>query len=374
MFSVPEGAATTVARFEIPYYRWLAPDGTALVPPPAWATPEKIKSLLGWMAKTRAVDKKAVSLQRTGRLGTYASGLGQEAVGAALGDAMAADDVLIPAYRDYAAQFIRGVPPERVLAYWAGHPAGLDWNDLGDVPAQHDFGFAVPIGTQVPHGIGVAYAFKARKQPRVAVSCCGDGATSKGDVYEAISSAALWKLPLVFFVVNNGWAISLPRSRQTGAETLAQKAIAGGIPGVQVDGNDLIATREILGQALAHARSGQGPMLIEAVTYRLHDHTTADDARRYRDASELEEAVKNDPIARLKAWLKGQGAWTDAEDATLEAEAAAYAEGAAERYMNLAPPDPAGMFDHLYARLPASLKGQREEMLSYAAGALKGGH
>ena len=231
------------------------------------------------MVLTRAFDLKAVSLQRTGRLGTYAVSLGQEAVSVGVASAMRQEDVLLPSYRDNGTLLWRGVKMEEILLYWGGDERG----NLSSGPA-HDFPFCVPVGSQAPHAAGVAYAFKFRKEPRVAVCLLGDGATSKGDVYEAMNFAGVQKLPLVFVVNNNQWAISVPLKLQTACETLAQKAIAAGFAGEQVDGNDVIAVRDAAEQAIAAARNGQGPRLIEALTYRLGDHTTADDAARYRAA------------------------------------------------------------------------------------------
>ena len=198
---------------------------------------------------------------------------------------------------------------EEILLYWGGDERG----NLSSGPA-HDFPFCVPVGSQAPHAAGVAYAFKLRKEPRVAVCLLGDGATSKGDVYEAMNFAGVHKLPVVFVINNNQWAISVPLKMQTACATLAQKAIAAGFPGEQVDGNDVIAVRQAVEEAIAGARAGRGPRLIEAITYRLGDHTTADDASRYRPAEEVQARWKEEPIARLRTYLVGQKAWGKAEE------------------------------------------------------------
>jgi pyruvate dehydrogenase E1 component alpha subunit len=220
----------------------------------------------------------------------------------------------------------------------------------------------VPIATHAPQAVGVAYAFKLRREPRVAVCVLGDGATSKGDFYEALNGAGVWQLPVVFVVVNNGWAISVPRSEQTHAETLAQKAIAAGIPGEQVDGNDVLAVRAIMERALRKARDGGGPHVIEALTYRLADHTTADDAGRYRDAAELERARRLDPLARLKQYLLREGLWSDAQEAGAREASAARVEQAVAEFLAVPPREPAAMFEHLFAELPAALVEQRESL------------
>ncbi|MDE2148727.1 MAG: pyruvate dehydrogenase (acetyl-transferring) E1 component subunit alpha [Gammaproteobacteria bacterium] len=352
-----------VASFEIFHTQYLDPEGRPTAEWPVWAQkPESLRELYRLMVRTRVFDKKAVSLQRTGQLGTYAACLGQEAIGAAIGHALAADDVFMPAYREYAAQFARGVPMKDVLLYWGGDERGMVYPE--GTPAYHDFPLSVPIGTHVPHSIGVAYAFKLRGEKRVVLVSCGDGASSKGDFLEAVSSAKVWDLPIVFLVNNNQWAISLPRQKQTGAQTLAQKAIAGGMPGEQVDGNDAVATREVLSQAIARARNGEGPSLVEAITYRLHDHTTADDARRYRPDEEVQAAWGNCPIKRTKAYLQRSGHWSDADEQRLLAEAAAEVEAQVQAFLDTEPEPPAAIFDTLYESLPKSLVWQREEVIA----------
>ncbi len=223
-----------------------------------------------------------------------------------------------------------------------------------------DFPLCLPIATQAPHAVGAACAFKFRRQRRVAVCALGDGGTSKGDFHEALNLAGAWRLPVVFVVVNNQWAISVPRHAQTGAETLAQKAIAAGIPGEQVDGNDLITLRLRMAAALERARDGE-PCLIEALTYRLGDHTTADDASRYRDREELERQWAREPIARLRHYLEKAGEWDDHRQSALEEECQSDVEKAVKTYLDTPPPPPRALFDHLYETLPAALDWQRQE-------------
>src|SRR5256885_1885237 len=299
------------------------------------------------MVLTRAFDLKAVSLQRTGRLGTYAVSLGQEAVAVGIASAMRPEDVLLPSYRDNAALLWRGMKMEEILLFWGGDERG----NLSSGPA-HDFPYCIPVGSQAPHAAGVAYAFKFRKEPRVAVCLFGDGATSKGDFWEAMNFAGVHRLPLVFVVNNNQWAISVPLRLQTASETLAQKAIAAGFRGEQVDGNDVIAVRDAVEQAISSARSGNGPCLIEALTYRLGDHTTADDAARYRPPEEVQARWKEEPIARLRTYLVSRKAWGKAEEEQLSSECQQRVEVAVERYLATGPRAPETMFDHLYAELP----------------------
>jgi 2-oxoisovalerate dehydrogenase E1 component alpha subunit len=306
---------------------------------------------------TRAFDLKAVSLQRTGRLGTYAVSLGQEAVSVGIASAMRAEDVVLPSYRDNGTLLWRGTKMEEILLFWGGDERG----NLSSGPA-HDFPYCIPVGSQAPHAAGVAYAFKLRKEPRVAVCLFGDGATSKGDVWEAMNFAGVHKLPVVFVANNNQWAISVPLKLQTASQTLAQKAIAAGFAGEQVDGNDVIAVRAAAEDAIAQARAGAGPRLIEALTYRLSDHTTADDAARYRPPEEVQARWKEEPIARLRAYLVCQNAWGKSQEEELAAECQKQIEAAIERYLASAPRAPETMFDHLYAELPPAYAGQRAEL------------
>jgi pyruvate dehydrogenase E1 component alpha subunit len=306
------------------------------------------------MVLSRLFDRKAVALQRTGYLGTFASALGQEAIGVGLASAMRSDDVLLPSYRDHAAQLVRGVSMTEILLYWAGDERGSDFA----IP-RHDFPNCVPIASQVCHAAGAAYACKLRREPRVAVCIAGDGATSKGDFYEGLNLAGVWQAPLVLVINNNGWAISLPRSRQSAAQTLAQKAIAAGVDGEQVDGNDAVAMRYVVQRALDKARSGAGPSLIEAISYRLGDHTTSDDANRYRDAGDVQRQWALEPVLRLRSYLAGIGAWDKEREDALHRECVAAVEQAVQAFMATPAPQPAAMFEHLYAVLPHALLEQR---------------
>src|SRR6266436_6654471 len=305
-----------IARFEVRRRSYLAPDGTVLRPLPSFASDTGVLlSLYRGMVLTRAFDLKAVSLQRTGRLGTYAVSLGQEAVSVGIASAMREEDVVLPSYRDNGTLLWRGTKMEEILLFWGGDERGNHFSG----PVQ-DFPFCIPVGSQAPHAAGVAYAFKLRKQPRVAVCLFGDGATSKGDLWEAMNFAGVWDLPIVFVANNNQWAISVPLRLQTASATLAQKAIAAGFCGEQVDGNDVIAVRAAAERAITFARNGKGPFFIEAVTYRLGDHTTADDAARYRAPEEVQAHWKEEPIARLRTYLVSQKAWGKAEEEHLAAE------------------------------------------------------
>src|SRR3989440_5647634 len=316
-----------IARFEVRHRNYLAPDGSIQRRLPAFASDTRLLvRLYREMVLVRAFDLKAVALQRTGRLGTYAASLGQEAVSVGVASAMRNEDVLLPSYRDNAALIWRGVKLEEILLFWGGDERGNHFSG----PVQ-DFPFCIPVGSQAPHAAGVAYAFKLRKQPRVAVCLFGDGVTSKGDVYEAMNFAGVHKLPVVFVATNNQWAISVPLRLQTASETLAQKAIAAGFTGEQVDGNDVIAMHAAAEEAIEGARNGRGPRFIEAVTYRLGDHTTADDAARYRPTEEVQARWKEEPIARLRSFLAGQKAWGKTDEEQLFAERQQHIDAAVER-------------------------------------------
>lgn len=352
---MPSEKAT--ATFEIRHTQFLDPSGELIKDSaPAWAqTADLLIPLYRTMVQTRTFDSKALNLQRTGKLGTYGSPLGQEAIGVGVASAMATEDVLLPTYREFSAQLWRGVTMTELLLYWGGDERGSDF-----AAPREDFPICVPIATHACHAVGVAYAMKLRRQKRVAVCFLGDGATSKGDFYESINAAGVWHLPILFVIANNQWAISVPRSKQTAAETLAQKGIAAGIVSEQVDGNDIIAVRHVAGHAIEQARSGKGPRLIEALTYRLSDHTTADDASRYRSQEEVQTQWRFDPVARLRQHLINLAAWSEEDEQGLMEECAALVDAAVDEYSNTPPQTPRSMFDYLYAELPSALQWQRD--------------
>ncbi|MDF1827504.1 MAG: pyruvate dehydrogenase (acetyl-transferring) E1 component subunit alpha [Legionellaceae bacterium] len=356
---------TVVARFEITFLQVIDEQGLLKASLPAFAEDKHaLIELYRIMVLTRVFDKKAISLQRTGKMGTYAPVNSQEAVATAIGHAMRPEDVLVPYYRDYAAQIQRGVNMSDILAYWGGDERGSDFD--ADSHASEDFPLCVPIASQCQHAAGVAFAFQYRNQPRVAVVCLGDGGTSEGDFYEAMNVASLWKLPVVFVVNNNQWAISVPLSHQTATQTIAQKAIAAGMNGVQVDGNDVIATRQMIGKAIEQARAGDGPTLVEAITYRLSDHTTADDATRYQPAQDVLDAQTREPIHRLKLFLEHQHDWDEAQDQALYQAAKHEVDKAVKIYLNRKPQAIESAFDYHYAETPAELLAQREEAMEEA--------
>jgi pyruvate dehydrogenase E1 component alpha subunit len=352
----------TIAEFKIEYCQYLDAEGqwtagTQVDELPAFARdPAELVKMYRMMVLVRAFDTKAVNLQRTGKLGTYPPALGHEAAQVGAAAALRPEDVIAPVYREIGTQIWRGVRMVEILQYWGGDERGNDFANQA-----HDFPWCVPIGTQCLHAAGAALAFKIRREPRCALAYIGDGGTSEGCFYEALNVAGVQKLPVVFYVVNNKWAISVPLSQQTAAETLAQKGFAAGMPGVQVDGNDPIAVRHVMEQALQRARSGQGPTVVEAITYRLSDHTTADDASRYRLAHEVESAWLLDPVKRLRLHLERLGAWDQDREAAYKAECSQQVEAAVQEYFKLSRQPTAAMFDHLFANMPKRVAEQKEQ-------------
>ena len=352
---------TVAAKFEIEYLQYLDPEGKPVAElPKAFKDPKVLVPLFKQMLFVRTFDDKAIRLQRTGKLGTYAACLGHEATHVGIGASMKPEDVFAPSYREYGAQFMRGVKPRDVLMYWGGDERGNDF----EVP-RNDYPWCVPISTQCLMASGAALSFKLRKQPRIAVACCGDGGSSKTDFYAALNSAGAYQSPLVLCVINNGWAISVPRKAQTGAQTLAQKGLAGGLHCLQVDGNDLIAVLEAMRRATERARKGEGGSVIEFMTYRLHDHTTADDARRYRGEDEVKDAWTREPMIRLRNYLVGAKAWdAKQEEAWLE-ECAKQVDVEINAYLETKVQPVEAMFDYLYEELPADLAAQREQAIAW---------
>lgn len=350
------------AQFEIRYHQFLNKEGVLVqaLPEPLHDNPALWKALYTQLVRNRMFDEKAIKLQRTGQMSTYPSTEGQEAIAVAVGMAMQTTDVLVPYYRECGAHLVRGVKMEEIFMYWGGDERGSLYEQI-----PQDFPYCVPIATQCLHAAGVAAAFKYKRQKRVAVSFIGDGGTSKGDFYEAMNVAGVWHLPIVFFINNNQWAISVPLSQQTACKTLAQKGIAAGIGSEQVDGDDVFAVFHSAQRAFERARSGKGAHLIEAITYRMGDHTTADDASRYRDTSLVQKHRDECPILRLRRFMTSQQVWSDAEETTLRETIAAEIEAAVARYQQLKPAPAAAMFDYLYETLPDALQEQRDEVIAY---------
>ena len=349
----------TVATFEVKYRQILNEVGELVdILPPFAKDQTFLIEIYKMMMLTRSFDAKAIALQRTGKLGTYPSTLGQEAISVGIGAAMQKKDVLCPYYREYGAQFWRGVTMTEMYLFWGGSELGSDFQG-----PREDLPCCIPIASQTLHAAGVAFAIKYRQQQRASVAVVGDGGTSRGDFYEALNVAGQWKLPVVFVVNNNQWAISVPRKDQTAAETIAQKAIAGGVVCEQVDGNDIIVVVDAVQQALNRAYHGEGPTVIEAITYRMCDHTTADDARRYRSDEEVKANEAKDPIKRLKAYLQSVNLWSDTQDQALAKECKEKVQEAVDQYLATPKQKPTSMMDYLYQNLPEAYQDQYQELV-----------
>ena len=324
---------------------------------------KQVKDLYKWMVLARTFDEKAFKLQREGRLGTYASILGQEAAQIGSAYALQRSDWMFPAFREAGASFVRGLPIRMILQYWAGDERG------SRIPeGLNDYPISIPVSTQIPIAVGAALAAKTKGDAIAVMAYMGDGATSKGDFHEGLNFAGVFAAPVVFLCQNNQWAISVPLSRQTAAKTLAQKAVAYGFPGIQVDGNDVFAVYRAAHEALGRAREGKGPTFIECLTYRLGDHTTADDASRYRSREEVEGWRKKDPLERLRRYMEKVGLWSKTYDETVRAEAKEEVEGAVHEVENFPPPDPLDIFRFTYQELPTDLREQMETFLSANGG------
>lgn len=320
------------------------------------------------MLLARRFDERLLSLQRQGRIGTFPPIAGQEAAHLGAVAPLRASDWVIPAFREMAADLWRGRSLESIIIYNNG------FNEGSRIPPErNDLPLCVPVGSQILHAVGIAWGMKYRGTDDVAMTFFGDGATSQGDFHEGLNFAGVFQLPVVFVCQNNQWAISIPRSKQTRSQTLAQKAIAYGIPGIQVDGNDLLAVYAAAREAVERARAGGGATLIECVTYRMAVHTTADDPKRYRTDAEVEEWRRRDPIARFQGYLAAKGL-LNADGVKAEEEAVAdeiqAAVARAEEEMQ-ALGDPLLMFEHAYAELPPYLNEQREDFLRWVSAAQK---
>ena len=313
----------------------------------------ELKRIYRAMLLGRRLDERMVRLQRQGRIGTFAPIKGQEAAQVGSVSTLQPTDWMVPSFRETASMLWRGWPIDKMLRFFAGQLEGGQ-----PAPDQRDLPITIPVATQLPHAVGLAYAAQYREDDVVVMAYFGDGATSEGDFHEAVNFAGVWHVPVVFVCQNNQWAISIPLKKQTHSKTIAQKALAYGIPGIQVDGNDVLAVHVAAREAVARARAGDGPTLIECVTYRLGVHTTADDPTKYRTAEEVAEWERKDPMTRFATYLKKKRLLDENAEAQVDEEIAA----AVARFESGAPVDPLVMFDHVYAELPPDLKAQRETL------------
>jgi pyruvate dehydrogenase E1 component alpha subunit len=347
-------------RFQVEHLSILDSDGNLDSSLDPDLPPAELKRLYRGMLLGRRLDERMIRLQRQGRIGTFAPIKGQEASQVGAAATLRRTDWMVPSFRETAAMLLRGWPIEKLLLLFAGYLEGGQPDE-----SQHDLPITIPVATQLPHAVGLAYAAQYRGDDAVVMAFCGDGATSEGDFHEAVNFAGVWHVPAVFVVQNNQWAISVPLKKQTHSRTIAQKALAYGIPGLQVDGNDILAVYAACHEAVERARGGDGPTLIECVTYRLGVHTTADDPTKYRTAEEVEAWERKDPLTRFTAYLKRKRLLDEGLEDEVDREIAA----AVQRFEALGAAEPLTMFEHVYAELPAHLKAQREQL----AGALGNG-
>jgi pyruvate dehydrogenase E1 component alpha subunit len=310
-----------------------------------------------WLA--READQRMLNLQRQGRIGTFGPATGQEACVCAPVLAMTEKDWTVHAFRELGAQLMRGLPLSHVLLFYNGYEEGNVTPEKG-----RSLPLSIIVGAQCLHAAGIGYAMQYREEKDSAVVVWfGDGATSEGDFHEAMNFAGVWKAPVVFFCQNNQWAISLPRGKQTRSETLAQKAIAYEMPGIQVDGNDALAVYSATKEALERAHGGEGPTLIEAITYRLMMHTTADDPKKYRTEEEVQEWWKREPLQRFRMYLEKRGIWDAAKQEAMEAEVKAEVDGAVQEFEAATDFQPDASFDHVFGTRHESIEAQRAEFL-----------
>jgi pyruvate dehydrogenase E1 component alpha subunit len=300
-------------------------------------------------------------MQRQGRIGTFPQSSGHEAISLGSTFTIQSDDWVVPAYRELSGMLYRGWPLETILLYWAGFEEGAKAPDnVNDMP------MCVPVASQLLHAAGIGMAMNIKEEKKVVLTYFGDGSSSEGDAHEALNFAAVFSAPVVFICLNNQYAISVPFARQCKAETIAQKAIGYGMPGIRVDGNDVLAVYVATKEAVERARRGEGPTLIEALTYRFTPHTTADDPKRYRSEEDTKVWREREPLARFALYLEGKGALSASERALMEEEVDAEIKTAVKRMEELAKSeelmDPLRMFDYMYQEMPSNLIEQRDEL------------
>src|SRR2546428_946622 len=351
---------TLEPRFQVEYLSILDSDGnldTALEPKLAG---EDLRALYRAMVLGRRLDERMVRLQRQGRIGTFAPIKGQEASQMGSAFTLRRIDWMVPSFRETAAMIWRGWPIEKLLLFYAGHVEGGRPAD-----DQHDLPITIPVSTQLPHAVGLAYAAQYRGDDVVVMAYFGDGATSEGDFHEAMNFAGVWHVPVVFVCQNNQWAISVPLKKQTHSRTIAQKALAYGLPGIQVDGNDVLAVYAAAHEAVDRARAGDGPTLIECVTYRLGVHTTADDPTKYRADEEVTMWEQKDPLTRFRTYLEKRNLFEAGPEQQVDEDIAQ----AVRRFESAPPAHPPPLVDPADAQLPPDPQAQRAEMAAQAPAA-----
>jgi len=353
----------TIAEFTLSRLQVLDERGEVDVELEPSLTGERLLHLYRSMLLARALDEKALKLQRQGRLGTFAPNTGQEAISCGVALATTPRDWFVPSFRELGGMLMRGWPPSHFLLYHNGFEEGNLFPE-----GNRTLPIAVPVASQLLHAVGLAYAMAYRGEKESAVAAfVGEGGTSQGDFHEALNFAGVWKVPVVFVIQNNQWAISVPFHKQSSSKTLAQRALAYDMPGIQVDGNDVLAVYRAAAEALERARSGGGPSLIEAVTYRLLMHTTSDDPSRYRSAEEEKEWWKKEPLIRFRAYLEKKGILDAKLQAQVDDEARDAVEAAVREFEEKTRPKPDAPFDYLFGTPQGFLEEERKEILEAIA-------
>lgn len=368
MTSAAHESIYTAALSDDDVVRVLGTDGTLDARNDPGLSPEEVVHLYRHMLLTRLVDDRLVTLQRQGRIGFHIGSLGEEAAIIGSAYALRKQDWLFPCYREFGAALLRGMQLERYIDNMFGNAndpvKGRQMPDHYTCKAAQFGSVSSPIGTQITQAVGFAWAAKIQKKDLVALTYFGEGATSSNEFHNGLNFAGVFKAPTVFLCRNNGWAISVPTERQTASRTFAEKGVAYGVPGVRVDGNDLFAVIAVTRDAIRRASAGEGPTLIEAITYRMGGHSTSDDPTRYRDKSLLDPWADRDPLARIQRYLDKQGWFTAAEEQKLRTEIDARLRDVVEAAEKTPAPSLESMFDDVYASLPWHLREQRAEVLA----------
>lgn len=349
-----------IRNFSVSYLQVMDETGKADASLMPGLSNEGIQKMYEHMVFGRMFDETLLKLQREGRIGTYGSCRGQEAAQVGSAFALQPTDWFFPMYRDTCSMALRGMPLENLVLYWAGDSRGMS------MPAgQNNFPFAIPVSTQIPHAVGAAMAAKILGDKIAAMVFTGDGGTSKADFYEAMNFAGVFGAPVVIVCENNQYAISLPRERQTAAETIAQKSIACGFEGLQVDGNDVFAVYKACKEALDKARAGGGPAFIECVTYRIGDHTTADDASRYRKKEEISEWIKKDPIERLRRFMESGKLWSPYYEKRIKFSFESLISGAVKKAESMPQQQVDDIFRNMYQEMSGNLQEQMDGLKNF---------
>lgn len=364
--------AATGAGPDLGLYRVLRDDATADPAHDPQLSPADLLRLFKQMLLIRTLDDRCLKLQRQGRIAFYGTSTGQEAATVGSAFCLRPEDWCFPALREGGAALMRGMPVSRYIAQLMGNahdeekghqqPMHFSWR------AANHVSLSSPIGTQLPQGVGAARAIQIAKKAEVVLAYIGDGGTSEPDFHVALTFAGVWKAPVVIFCQNNGWAISVPTKIQCSAPTIAQRGLAYGMDCVQVDGNDIFAVVKVVRDAAVRARENNRPTFIEATTYRLGDHTTADDARRYRDSDEVDAWKNRDPLIRLRTYLDAKGLWDDAREEQLADSNKQKIIAVVKRAEEISAPTTASFFDAVYADINPDLARQRDAMRTSSLG------